>query len=195
MLLNDDQIPVIGISACAAEGVGTIREFLVDPLLQRGYRVAVTPTPTAERWLSHSGEAERIQQLTGLPVRSASRLPTEARPHPRADCHAVVPATAASVAKLALGIGDNQALTPVCEAIGDPDVDVVVFPRVNAAHSAHPAWKHHLATLRAVGVHLVHGDHVWSARPPRQDPDRPYPWQAILNAIDHTINAKRFGAS
>ncbi|WP_432535769.1 flavoprotein [Kineococcus arenarius] len=55
---------------------------------------------------------------------STSRLPRQQRPHPDPDpdpdpdCWVVAPATAGTVAKLALGIADNQAVTPVCEAIG-----------------------------------------------------------------------------
>ncbi|WP_327127598.1 flavoprotein [Streptomyces sp. NBC_01727] len=69
----------------------------------------------------------------------ACRLPTEARPHPVADCYVVAPASAKYVAKLATGIAKNQALTQVSEALGTIDVPVVVFPRVNAAHVRRPA--------------------------------------------------------
>ena len=65
-----------------------------------------------------------------------------------------------SVAKLALGVSDNQALTQVNEAIGLGSVPVVVFPRVNAAHARHPAWDAHIAALRRAGVRLVYGNEV-----------------------------------
>ncbi|MFD3492367.1 flavoprotein [Streptomyces sp. NPDC058690] len=63
---------------------------------------------------------------TGLPVRDTPRLPTEPRPHPVADCYVVAPASANYVAKLAMGIADNQALTQVGEALGTAGVSVVV---------------------------------------------------------------------
>ncbi|MFI9774647.1 flavoprotein [Streptomyces sp. NPDC051956] len=66
----------------------------------------------------------------------------------------VAPASANTVAKLATGLMDNQALTQVGEAIGTLDLPVVVFPRVNAAHARHPAWGGHVEALRAGGVHL-----------------------------------------
>lgn len=81
--------------------------------MARGWRVAVTLTPTAGRWLRMSGEADRLEELTGLPVRDEPRLPGEPRPHPKVDCYVVAPASANSVAKLATGIADNQALTQV----------------------------------------------------------------------------------
>ena len=46
--------------------------------------------------------------------------------------------TANSVAKLALGIADNQALTVLCENVGHRPM--IIFPRINAAHARQPAW-------------------------------------------------------
>jgi hypothetical protein len=56
------------------------------------------------------------------------------------------------VAKLALGIADNRALTQVNEAIGIPGVPVVVFPRVNAAHARHPSWDSHIVNLKGCAL-------------------------------------------
>jgi phosphopantothenoylcysteine synthetase/decarboxylase len=67
--------------------------------------------------------------------------------------------TANSVAKLALGIADNQALTVLCECVAT--VPMIIFPRVNAAHARQPAWTDHLDRLRSVGVELIYGEHVW----------------------------------
>jgi flavoprotein len=66
-------------------------------------------------------------------------------------CPLAAPASANTVAKLALGIADNQALTQVNEAIGVGDLPVVVFPRVNAAHARHPSWERHIDALRCLG--------------------------------------------
>ncbi|MFC8236203.1 flavoprotein [Streptomyces sp. NPDC057284] len=68
------------------------------------------------------GELHRLKQLTGLPVRDTPRLPTEPRPHPVADCYVVAPASANYIAKLAMDITDNQALTQVSEALGTADL-------------------------------------------------------------------------
>lgn len=166
--------PVVGLVACAAGGVETVRTGFVEPALARGWRVAVTLTPTAARWLVDLGEVERLASATGLPVRWDSRLPREPRPHPPPDCWVVAPATANSVAALALGLAGNQALTQVGEAIGARSTPVVVFPQVNTAHAGHPAWPGHLATLRTAGVRVLHGDE----HPPGAD--RPVPWPTIL---------------
>ena len=175
---------VLGVVSSAADGVQSLRTRLVEPALRDGWRVAVTLTPTAARWLAPLGEIERLEALTGLPVRSTPRLPDEERPHPPVDCYVVAPATANTVAKLALGIGDNQALTQVCEGIGTHGVAIVVFPRINAAHARHPAWSGHLTALASAGVRLVYGDDVWPLREPRAEAGRDLPWAAILDAVN-----------
>lgn len=173
---------VLGVVASAAGGVETLRTGLVVPAMEQGWRVAVTLTPTAGRWLRMSGEAERLEELTGLPVRDEPRLPGDRRPHPAVDCYVVAPATANMVAKLATGIMDNQALTQVGEALGTLNLPVVVFPRINAAHARHPAWARHIEALHEAGVHLVQGPDVWRLYEPREaQPDRGLPWQAVLD--------------
>jgi Flavoprotein len=97
-------------------------------MVRDGWIVAVTATPTAATWLRALYELGRIETVTGLPVRHEPRLPDEEGPHPAVDCYAVVPATANTVAKLALGIADNQALTQVCEAIGAGRPLLLSFP-------------------------------------------------------------------
>ncbi|GGM52237.1 flavoprotein [Longimycelium tulufanense] len=177
---------VLAVVGSAAGGLQGLRTGLVEPAVDLGWQVGVTLTPTAARWLADLGEIERLAEVTGLPVRWESRLPREPRPHPPADCYVVAPASANTVAKLALGIGDNQALTPVCEGIGTPGVDVVVFPRVNAANARHPAWEGHLATLRGGGVHLVYGPDVWPLYESGEEPDRAMPWATILETVQRT---------
>jgi hypothetical protein len=100
----------------------------------------------------------------------------------------VAPASANTVAKLALGIADNRALTTVCEAIGGGIVPVIVFPRVNAAHARQPFWSTHLAALRAAGVHLIYGEDMWPLYEPRQAPSgRGLSWETILDVMGQVI--------
>lgn len=171
----------IGLVAAAAGGVQSIRAGIVEPLVASGHQVAITLTPTAHSWLSASGEIAPLEKLTGLPVRGQPRLPGEPRPHPPVDVFVAAPLSANSVAKLALGLADNQALTVLSEAVAT--VPMIVFPRVNAAHARHPAWPDHLAALRSAGVQLVVGDDVWPLVEPRSDDDRPLPWPTILDLV------------
>jgi hypothetical protein len=126
----------IGIVAASAGGVETLRTGLVQPLIDDGHQVAITLTPTAASWLDHPGERDRLEDLTGLPVRSTPRLPDEPKPHPKSDVLMGAPLTANSVAKLALGIADNQALIVLCECVAT--VPMIIFPRINAAHARQP---------------------------------------------------------
>lgn len=178
---------VLGLVCSAAGGVEQLRERLIEPALRDGWTIAVTATPTAAEWLRGLGEIPRIEQVTGLPVRSRPRMPWEKSPHPPVDCYAVVPASANTIAKLALGIADNQALTAVCEAIGGRTVPVIVFPRINAAHAGQPAWQAHLARLREAGVHLIYGDDVWPLHTPRSAPGRQLPWDTIRERINEIV--------
>jgi hypothetical protein len=168
---------VIGVVGSATGGVEQLRERLVVPLLERGHQVGITLTPTAGEWMA-ADERRELERITGLLVRSQPRRPAEPRPHPPVDVFVAAPASANTVAKLALGIGDNQAASVLAEGLGS--VPMVVFPRINAAHARHPAWAGHLSTLRSVGVVLVE----WELVEPRAENGRELPWARILAAVD-----------
>src|SRR6201999_4269641 len=121
-------------------------------------------------WLDVAGELARLRELTDLPVRSTGRLPGQPSPYGTADAYLFAPATATSIAKLALGIADNQALTQLCEAVGTPGVPVVLHPQAGAAPRNHPAYAGHVATLRAAGVHV-------------SDEDPAQPWEPLLSEV------------
>lgn len=171
----------VGVVAASAGGVETLRSGLVQPLLDQGHQVAVTLTPTAATWLRAIGEADHIEQVTGLPIRSEPRLPGESSPHPRVDLYVAAPLTANSTAKLSLGIADNQALTVLCESMSV--VPMIVFPRVNAAHARQPAWDEHLNRLTKAGLDMIYGPEVWPLAEPRQAGPRDLPWATILSRI------------
>lgn len=174
----------LGLIGSAADGMERLRPSLIEPAMARGWRVAVTLTPTAGTWLESNGELPKIEETTGLPARVQPRMPTEVSPHPPIDCYLVCPASSNTVAKLALGIADNQALTTVCEAIGAQAVPVVIFPRVNAAHARQPAWSSHMAALDSAGVHLLTGDEYWPLHEPRVADDKDLPWDRVLDVIE-----------
>ena len=158
--------------ASSAGGVERrLRPELAEPALRRGWRLAVTLTPTAASWLDALGELDRLRALTDLPVRSVGRMPGEPSPYGLADRYLFAPATAASIAKLALGIGDNQALTQLCEAVGAPGVPVVVHPQAGVAQRAHPAFAGHLDTLRSAGVLVT-------------DSPADQPWEPLLDLLE-----------
>jgi hypothetical protein len=160
----------LGLVASAGGGMDArLRREVAEPAARRGWRLAITVTPTAARWLAAAGELDRLRDLTELPVRSESRLPSEPKPYPMPEAFLFVPATANSLAKLALGIADNQALTALGEAVG-AGVPVVVRPQADDKPRRHPAWTAHLATLRAAGV-LV------------DDAPAGAPWEPLLDLV------------
>lgn len=177
----------LGLICSAAGGVERVRESLVEPALARGWRVAVTLTPTAGRWLAAEGEVDRIAEVTGLPCRVDPRMPSEEPPHPPIDCF-LIAATFNTVAKLALGLGDNQALTTAVEALGGP-APVVVLPLVNAAHVRHPAWESHVAALESAGAHLLLGAPYWTPHEPRTALAQEPPYSRILTELDEFARA------
>jgi hypothetical protein len=148
-----------------------LRVEVAEPAVRRGWRLAITLTPTAARWLAAAGELDRLRALTELPVRSVSRLPAEPKPYAMPDAFLFVPATANSVAKLAVGIADNQALTALGEAVGAPGVPVVVRPQADPNQRRHPAFAGHLETLRAAGVRIADG--------PSDEP-----WEPLLDLVE-----------
>jgi hypothetical protein len=163
-----------------------LREGLVQPLLARGHRVSVTATPTAAEWLKAAGQQAEIEADTGFLLRAAPRLPGEDSPHPKPDVYVGAPVTANTLAKLALGIADNQALTMLCENVATSPM--VIFPRINAAHARQPAWVGHLAALRSVGVQLIYGEDVWPLFEPRSAASsRAIPWTAIIAAAERLM--------
>ncbi|SFQ50928.1 Flavoprotein [Amycolatopsis arida] len=156
---------LLGLVASSCGGVETrLCAELAGPAARRGWRLAVTLTPTAARWLAATGELDRLRGLTDLEVRSTSRLPGQPRPHPDPDVFLFAPATAGSVAKLALGLADNQALTVLGDALGEPGVRMVVGYQVRDARDRHPAWSNHLAVLAGAGVrtHRLALDRPWT---------------------------------
>ncbi|GGS60749.1 MULTISPECIES: flavoprotein [Actinokineospora] len=163
---------ILGLVSAGGGGVEhRLRLEVAVPAARRGWRLAITLTPTAARWLEAAGEVARLRSLTDLPVRWESRLPDEPKPYPMPDAFLFVPATANSVAKLAVGISDNQAMTALNEAVGTPGVPVVVRPQANPAQRAHPRWEAHLETLLSYGVHIADG--------PSDDP-----WEPLLDLIE-----------
>ncbi|SFB21723.1 Flavoprotein [Amycolatopsis marina] len=162
---------VLGLVVSSCGGVESrLCGELAAPAVRRGWRLAVTLTPTAAAWLTHTGELDRLRALTDLEVRSESRLPGQPRPHPDPEVFLFAPASAGSVAKLALGVADNQAMTVLGESLGVPGVSIVVGYQVRDTRTGHPAWQGHLDALTSAGV-----------RPHRLRPG--VPWTEVLDQL------------
>ena len=156
-------------AAPAPEGVPELIEALHD----HGWQVTVLSTPTG---LSFHDQ-ERMEALTGEPVRSAFRRPDTGKALPPADAVLACPLTFNSVNKFARGLADNFAVALLCEMIGY-GVPTVVVPRCKPQLASHPAFSRSLEILHEMEtVTLLY------------DPDSPYEeriptWRQIIDTVD-----------
>jgi phosphopantothenoylcysteine decarboxylase/phosphopantothenate--cysteine ligase len=124
---------------------------LASRLVQRGALLDVVLTEDALRFVGSATFAA----LARRPVHTSLWERADEIPHIRLarECEvvAIVPATANTIAKLALGLADDL-LTNVVLATQAP---LVIAPAMNSAMLAHPATGAHLATLRARGATIV----------------------------------------
>ncbi|HEX3549393.1 MAG TPA: bifunctional phosphopantothenoylcysteine decarboxylase/phosphopantothenate--cysteine ligase CoaBC [Candidatus Elarobacter sp.] len=124
---------------------------LASRLVQAGAVLDVVMTADAERFVG----AATFAALARRPVHGSLWERVEEIPHialaREADVLTVVPATANTIAKLALGLADDL-LTNVALATRAP---IVVAPAMNTAMLEHAATCAHIATLRARGVTIV----------------------------------------
>lgn len=124
---------------------------LVSELVQRGDEIDVILTEEAQRFITPL----TFSALTRRRVATSLWDEHEAIAHidlvRRADLFAIVPATAQTIAKLALGLADDLLSNAALAA----RVPIVLAPAMNEAMYEHPATQAHLATLRGRGVRIV----------------------------------------
>jgi phosphopantothenoylcysteine decarboxylase/phosphopantothenate--cysteine ligase len=116
-------------------------------LVKAGHEVRPMLTPDALRFVSE----ETLRALARVRADSAG----DPYPHlARADLLVIAPATANTLAKLALGLADNV-VTEAALAHAGP---LLVAPAMNVRMWNHPATQANVATLRERGVELVGPD-------------------------------------
>ena len=137
---------------CVTGGIAAYKiGYVARGLTASGADVRVVMTRSAERFVG----AQTFASLTGNKVHTALFGDGPDVPHVElargADLAIVAPATANSIAKLALGISDDlfsaTMLTVRCP--------VLIAPAMHTEMWEHPATQDNIATLTARGVHLV----------------------------------------
>jgi phosphopantothenoylcysteine decarboxylase/phosphopantothenate--cysteine ligase len=124
---------------------------LASRLVQRGAILDVVMTEDAQRFVGEVTFAALTRRTVWTSLwQDADRIPHIALAREN-ELVAIVPATANTLAKLALGIADDL-LTNVALATRAP---ILVAPAMNTAMLEHPATRGHLATLRGRGVTIV----------------------------------------
>ena len=123
---------------------------MILPLQEAGWDVCGIATPAALAWFV----SDDLAKLTGHPVRTNFRRPSDREFTPLGDAVLVCPATFNTLNKWALGIYDTVALGLLNEALGR-QVPTFVVPWVNDALAAHPAYVQTVATLDQAAVTFI----------------------------------------
>ena len=155
---------------------------LASRLVQRGVELDVVLTADALHFVG----AATFAALARRKVYTSMWDEVERIPHIAlardADAIVIAPATANTIAKMALGLADDL-LTNIALATRAP---IVIAPAMNSAMLEHPATVAHLATLRARGVHIVEPGTGFLAE--REiGPGRLADESDILAAIEHVL--------
>ena len=132
---------------------------LCSRLVQRGAHVSVILTESATRFIGHT----TFEALTARPVHHQQFSPHEhwqgehiglAR---RAQIAVIAPATARTIARIALGLADDLLSTTLLVT----RCPILVAPAMNANMWDAPAVRRNVAQLRADGVHIVGPAEGW----------------------------------
>ncbi|MBX3744814.1 MAG: phosphopantothenoylcysteine decarboxylase [Verrucomicrobiae bacterium] len=128
---------------------------LASQLTRNGHAVHVVMTAEAQRFVTPVPfrTLSRHPVVTGLYDEDEGWRPRHIALADEADLLLVAPATAHTLARLALGLADD-ALSSLALAL-DPAVPVLVAPAMNGKMWQHPATQGHVATLAARGVEFL----------------------------------------
>lgn len=168
--------PVLYLFGSAAPPVQQLSDA-VRHAQATGFDVCVGLTPTAAGWLG--GEVPSLAELTGHPVRSEYKQPTEADVWPDADVIVFAPVTFNSMNSWALGLTNHFVIGVVAEAIGKR-IPTVAMPCVNAAYVQHPQFDRSVETLRDAGVLVLYGPGGFEPNQPGERRPEGYPWHLPL---------------
>ena len=128
---------------------------LTSRLVREGADVQVVMTADAMRFITPLAfkTLSRYPVVTDLYDEEEGWKPTHIRLADEADLLLIAPATANTIAKIALGIADD-ALS--CIALGlSPHAKILVAPAMNGKMWLHPATQQNVATLKARGVAFI----------------------------------------
>lgn len=182
---NDTTTQVLYVVACGAPPAHDVAT-LVTMAKAAGWDTCLITSPMGRRFV----DAPALERLTGHPVRSDYKQPTEPDVLPAPDAIVVAPATCNTINKWAAGISDTLALGLIVEAVG-MRLPLVAMPYTNRAQAAHPAFGHSIESLRSWGVTVLYGPDVYPLHEPRAGhPDR-YPWHKVMEALEAVTSQPR----
>lgn len=153
-----------------------VAQFVVGLVTQAqmaGWIVCVITTPQGTKFL----DLALLEQMTGYPVRSEYKKPSEPDALPPPDALIAFPMTFNTLNKWALGITDSLAVGLLCEYTG-LRVPILAVPITGEGLSYHPAFRRSMRMLRRYGIRLLD-------RPEASPLQEESPGSTILNAL-HT---------
>jgi phosphopantothenoylcysteine synthetase/decarboxylase len=167
---------VLYVVICGVDRASDSYGFITDAM-NDGWQVCALPTPSGSEFV----DVGRLASLTGYPVRTKFKSPSEADILPPADAFVVAPASFNTVNKIANGIADTLPVGIICEAVGKRQ-PVVLAPWMNRALVGHSAYSRSLKYLTDDGVEIVLTDRT---RPggSLDDPGGKFPWEAVLTHV------------
>jgi phosphopantothenoylcysteine synthetase/decarboxylase len=128
---------------------------LASQLTKQGYEVNVVLTADAQRFITPLPfkTLSRHPVMTDLYDEEQGWKPAHIHLADEADLLLIAPATANTIAKLALGLA-NDALSCIALAL-NPHAHVLIAPAMNGKMWLHPATQQHVATLKSRGVEFI----------------------------------------
>jgi phosphopantothenoylcysteine decarboxylase len=150
--MKEKKTIVLGVSgSIAAYKAPDLASFLV----KQGCEVHVVVTADAQRFISPLPfkTLSRHPVITDLYDEEEGWQPAHIRLADNADLLLVAPATAQTIARLALGLADD-ALSCIALAL-EPSARVLIAPAMNGKMWRHPATRKNVSTLRERGVEFI----------------------------------------
>ena len=128
---------------------------LTSQLAKQGCEVHVVMTADALRFITPLAfkTLSRHPVVTDLYDEEEGWQPTHIKLADEANLLLIAPATANSIAKLALGLA-NDALSCIALAL-NPQARLLLAPAMNGKMWLHPATQQNVATLKARGAHFI----------------------------------------
>lgn len=128
---------------------------LTSQLARKGFDVRVVMTSDAQRFITPLAfkTLSRHPVVTDLYDEEEGWKPMHIQLADEADLLLIAPATANTIAKLALGIADD-ALTCVALAL-NPRAKFLIAPAMNGKMWLHPATQQNVATLKSRGAEFI----------------------------------------
>jgi phosphopantothenoylcysteine synthetase/decarboxylase len=153
--MRSDPKIVIGVTgSIAAHKAADLTSLLV----KAGCQVRVVMTADAQKFITALPfkTLSRQSVVTGLYQEEEGWKPTHIELADEADLLLIAPATAQTIAKLALGLADD-ALSCIALAL-NPKAALLIAPAMNGKMWLHPATRQNVETLKSRGVQFIGPD-------------------------------------